>query len=79
MMKTFDFRLGATGRFPRGKAAPDDEGELSLLLASDVTAGVVRIEFGKPITWLALPPAQARQLAVLLLEHATALEQRGSS
>ena len=32
--------------------------------------GIVRVEFGKPVAWLGLPPPEARQLAALLLRHA---------
>jgi len=75
-MKIKNFNLGATGKFPRGKADADDEGELRMALAADHGNGIVRLEFGKPIGWLGLPSGEARQLASLLIEKATELDKR---
>ncbi|HLX21675.1 MAG TPA: hypothetical protein VKR23_16130 [Gaiellaceae bacterium] len=75
-MKIKDFKLGATGRFPRGKADPDDEGELQLAIAADYQQAIVRIAFGKPIGWLGLPSREARQFAALILEKADDLDKR---
>lgn len=60
--------FGATGDFPQGKLSADDEGGLRIGVALDPT-GVVRIEFGKPIAWLGLPPSEARQLAQMILNN----------
>lgn len=70
--------IGPTGAFPYGDLGPDDEGELAVAIAADPRHGVVRFEFGKPVAWLALPPAHARQLAALLLENATTVEKARS-
>ncbi len=75
-MKIKDLKLGATGRFQRGQAAADDEGELRMALAADHANALVRIEFGKPIAWLGLPVREARQLAGLLVEKADEVERR---
>lgn len=75
-MKIKDFKLGATGQFPRGRAADDDEGELRMALAADHANAIVRIEFGKPIAWLGLPVGEARQFAHMLIEKADELERR---
>ncbi len=69
-------RLGETGRFPRGKADAEDEGEIHMALAADHGNGIVRLMFGKSIAWLGLPCIQARELARLLNEKADELEQR---
>lgn len=68
MMQSF----GPTGRHPAGKIAADDEGEINIGIAFDQTAGLVRIEFGTPVTWLALSPEKAIELAKLLMKHAGA-------
>ena len=60
--------FGATGRFPEGKIDPSDEGELRFGIAH--RDGQVIVQFGKPVAWFALGPAQARELAALLQEHA---------
>jgi hypothetical protein len=67
-MKIRVFKLGATGQFPQGKAAPDDEGELQLGVTH--REGNVEIHFGKPIAWLAFPPEKALEFARIIMEHA---------
>jgi hypothetical protein len=62
--------VGATGEFPQGKLDDDDQGELRMAVGYDKLDGIVRVEFGKPVAWLGLPPPEARQLAALLLQHA---------
>lgn len=62
--------FGATGSFPQGKVEDADEGELRMGVAYDKLNGIVRVQFGKPVAWLGLPPPEARQLAQLLLLHA---------
>lgn len=74
-MKIKGFKLGATGRFPYGKASSDDEGELRLAIGSDIANGIIRIEFGKPISWLGLPSHQARELAKLLMDKADEVDR----
>lgn len=62
--------FGATGQFPQGKINDDDEGELRLGVAYDKLDGIVRVEFGKPVAWLGLPPPQAIQFAQMILANA---------
>lgn len=57
-------------RYPMGQLSPDDEGEVAIAVAGDVKKGVVRIQFEKPISWLALPPAHAKQLAEIIVRNA---------
>jgi hypothetical protein len=75
-MKIKDLKLGATGRFPEGQADAEDEGELRLAVAADYQQALVRIVFGKPITWLGLPATKARAFAQLLIEKADELDAR---
>jgi hypothetical protein len=75
-MKIKDLKLGATGQFPRGKADDEDEGELRFALAADYQQAIVRIVFGKPIAWLGLPSAEARQFAAMLIAEADKLDKR---
>lgn len=74
-MKIKGFKLGATGRSPYGRLNADDEGELRFALAADRANGVVRVEFGKPVAWLGLPSAIARELARALIEKADELDR----
>jgi hypothetical protein len=64
--------LGATGYFPQGHLSDDDEGELKIAIAYDGLDGIVRVEFGKPVAWLGLPPPEAIEFAKLLLRKAGA-------
>lgn len=73
-MKVKDFKLGATGNFPRGKADAHDEGEIRLAMAADRANGIVRIDFGTPVAWIGLPVKEAREFAALLLKKATEVE-----
>lgn len=61
-------KLGATGRYPDGSLGADDEGELAMRMARD-ERGYVHIDFGKPVTWFALPREQAIEFAKLMLKH----------
>lgn len=74
----FKAQVGATGQFPYGKLRRDDEGELTAAVAVDVRNGVIRMEFGKPVAWLALPSAHARHWAKMLLEKADELDRKKS-
>lgn len=62
--------LGATGKFPQGKVHASDEGELRFAVGIDREHGTVMLEFGTPVTWLALPPAAAIQLGETLIKRA---------
>lgn len=53
--------LGATGQFPDGRISGDDEGELRC--AVGIGSGRVFIDFGKPVTWVALPADHAKEIA----------------
>ena len=64
--------IGASGKFPMGHLNDDDEGELRMAIAKDEINGVIRMEFGKPVAWMALPPDGAIDMARLLLKHAGA-------
>lgn len=64
--------IGATGTHPHGQLSDDDQGAIKMAVAYDKLDGIVRVEFGKPVSWLGLPPPQARDLALLLLKHSGA-------
>lgn len=76
----FDARtLGATGEFPEGKLDESDEGELRLAVGVDRDLNV-RIDFGKPVAWLAMAPEQALELGEMIVKQAYwARDHRGGS
>jgi len=61
--------LGATGAFPDGRLNRTDEGEFRMAVSSG--NGLVRIDFGKPTAWIAFSANEAKELAALLMKHAT--------
>lgn len=75
-MKIKELKLGATGRYPRGPADADDEGELRMAMAADHQQGIIRLVFGKPVAWLGLPSSEARAMAAMLIEKADELDKR---
>jgi hypothetical protein len=64
--------FGATGYFPQGQLNDDDQGGINIGVAYDKLDGIVRVEFGKPVAWLGLPPPEAIEFAKHLLRHAGA-------
>lgn len=61
---------GPTGEYPEGELSEDDEGELQLRVHH--AQGNVVIEFGKSITWLALPHDEVPQFLQIIADHAEA-------
>jgi hypothetical protein len=61
--------LGATGRTPDGSVHETDEGEIRFGIAHDPNKRLVILNFGKPVTWVGMPPEQARDLGNSLIEH----------
>ena len=60
--------LGPTKNFPRGKLNAQDEGELRVAIATE--GDTVKIVFGGPVAWFALPKAQALAFGELILRRA---------
>lgn len=60
--------LGPTGKFPDGKIAEHDEGEIVFAVGSH--AGRVTIDFGKPIHSVGMTAHQAMALAQMLIQKA---------
>ena len=65
-----DDKAGPTGRYPHWKLNEEDEGELAVRIAGDPAAGVVRLDFGALVRWLAFPPAQVDDLCAMLQKAA---------
>lgn len=61
-------QLGATGDFPRGKFNADDEGALTVGVATQDKT--VLVNFGKPVAWLGMPKADAIAFANTIIQHA---------
>lgn len=63
-------RPGPTGAFPDGKIGDTDDGELSIAIARDEENGLIHVNFGVPVAWLAFTPEGAVALAHGLLDKA---------
>ena len=64
---------GPTGRFPEGKLAEQDEGEIKMIVGNhrdESGRTKVVIDFGKPIRWVGMNAQQALDVAVMLQKHA---------
>lgn len=60
--------LGATRRFPEGKLAKGDQGEI--MFAVGHQHNKVTLDFGKSVAWIGMNPDQAKALAVTIFNHA---------
>ena len=66
---------GPTGQFPFGKLNDDDKGELKVAIYLD--KGMIRMDFGTPVTWLCLPPDQVLVFAEALIKKAKEARESG--
>lgn len=61
--------FGAKGEYSQyGKLNDDDQGALKIGVARN--GQIVRVDFGKPVAWLGLPPSLAVEFAKLIMRHA---------
>ena len=58
-----------------GRKAADDEGDLAFKIGPDEKGEFIKIEFGKPVEWIGLPPENAIALAQMLIKHARAISK----
>jgi hypothetical protein len=71
-----DDQLGATGTYSQGKLNEDDEGDLMVKISLE--GDNVRIDFGKPVAWLALDADAALAIGSGMIEHGMRLKFRGA-
>ena len=64
-------KIGPTGDWPRGKLNKDDEGGLAIAICTE--KDVVKIMFGKNVSWIGLPKEMALAFAKLIVERAEKL------
>lgn len=79
IMKKFLEQVEGRARreYPQGKLGCDDLGSLAVAMAADPKAGVIRIDFGKPVEWIGLRLEDAEALRDMLTEKM--MELRGIS
>lgn len=65
---------GALGTYSDHQKSDDDEGDIRVAIAADPGAGLVRLDFGKKVSWLALPKQQAVAWANMIRSKADQLK-----
>lgn len=76
MQQFHDIKEGRAARqWPNGRLSGDDDGETVFKIISDSEKELVRIEFPKPVEWLAMTPQDAIKMAQLLIQHARAISK----
>lgn len=68
-------KLGPTKDFPLGKLNETDEGGIQIAIGKE--SGNVRVDFGSPVAWFALPPDQALAFASAIVKHAWDIKAKG--
>ena len=70
--------VGPTGQFPDGRINESDGGQLTVATAADPTRGLVLIDFGAAVAWLAMTPAAALAFADDLRNKALEIDPGGA-
>ena len=68
--------VGPTKDYPQGKLDEFDEGGLNIAVSHEIRGQhrVVRVDFGKPLAWLAMDAETTMAFASLIVKHAMALK-----
>lgn len=56
------------GEYPNGKLNAQDEGALAIMISSE--PGIVKVQFPKPVSWIAFTPDEAIALAQSIIDNA---------
>ena len=67
-------KLGPTDQFPQGRLNPNDKGEIRMAIFPDEESRVIIMEFGVELSWIGMPPGQAREMGEALIRHANEME-----
>lgn len=57
-------------QYPEGRISAEDEGQLAFLVAADPNTNLVRLQFNKPVAWMAMSAKDAVALAEMLIDKA---------
>lgn len=77
LMKMFEDQRKASRQrsYSQGRLSADDDGDVAFKISSDAEKSVVRIDFPKPMTWIAMNPQEAIELAQMLIKQARAVSR----
>jgi len=59
------------GEYPDGKLNKDDEGAIAMAISID--SHRIRLEFPKPVKWIACTADEAAEIAITIMKHARKL------
>lgn len=63
----------AKRQWPEGRIEGSDDGQIAFKIESDPDTEIIKLDFGKQVTWLGMGPKDAIELAQLLIKHARAV------
>ena len=63
-------------QYPRGQLHDGDDGATLMAVGVDEANGIIIVDFGKPLIWVGLPPAEARAFAETLMQRADEIEAK---
>lgn len=66
-------KVGPTGKFPKGKLTPHDEGELTLSIG--VVRKTIVMDFGTSVAWIGFSADEAIAIAEKLVNAAKMVEK----
>ena len=72
-------KVGPTGNFPDGKINEGDRGEIKIQVGCDHVRGLVVVNFGAAVAWIAMSPEDCDNLAALLVEKGRAIKATKSA
>ena len=77
LMKMFSEQQAgkATRKWPDGRLDGADDGQLVYVVGADPDTGLVKIDFGKPVKWMAMSPQDAVNLAQSLIKQARSISK----
>ena len=77
LLKAFREQEAGTAKreWPEGRIEGTDDGQIVFKLSSDPETGVIKVDFGKPVTWVGMSPNDAVQVAQLLIKHARSISK----
>ncbi len=67
--------IGPSGQFPKGKLNEDDQGELTIGVATDKEKKTVIINFGKRVAWIGLPAEELKIFINILQDKLKGIEK----
>lgn len=75
LLKMFQQQQNGTSqrKWPDGRLSGDDDGSIAFKVGGDPDKNLVVVDFGKPVTWTAMSPADAVQFAQMLIRAARAV------